>query len=74
MPVRIPGQAPWASAAGWFERVGDAVVADHGEWTRIGVVYGARGSDANAVVYDDELTGERYCVDRCRQTKPAENF
>ncbi|MBJ6616367.1 endonuclease domain-containing protein [Streptomyces sp. I4(2020)] len=51
-------------AAGWFERVGDAVVADLGECIRTGVVYGARGSDANAVLYDGELAGERYCVDR----------
>lgn len=51
-------------AAGWFERLGDAVVADHGECMRTAVVYSARGSDADAVVYDGELTGERYRVDR----------
>ncbi|MFI0908687.1 endonuclease domain-containing protein [Streptomyces sioyaensis] len=49
---------------GWFERVGDAVVADLGECTRTAVVYGARGSDADAVVYDGELAGQRYRVDR----------
>ncbi|MEU8978313.1 DUF6082 family protein [Streptomyces sp. NPDC048309] len=40
------------------------MVADQGECTRTAVVYGARGSDANAVVYDGQLTGERYRVDR----------
>ncbi|MEU6573565.1 hypothetical protein [Streptomyces sp. NPDC046805] len=50
-------------AAGWFERVGDAVVAEQGEYTRTGVVYGPRGSDSNASVYDCELAGERYRVD-----------
>lgn len=48
----------------WFERVGDAMVADHGERTRTGVVYGPRGSDMDAVVYEGELRGERYRVDR----------
>ncbi|MGX8906330.1 endonuclease domain-containing protein [Streptomyces netropsis] len=51
-------------SAGWFERIGDAVVADQGECTRTAVVYGARGSDAKAVVYDGKLAGERYRVDR----------
>ncbi|MER7960016.1 hypothetical protein [Streptomyces sp. NPDC096030] len=51
-------------AAGWFERVGDAVVGEQGQFTRTGVVYGARGSDANAVVYDGELAVQLYCVDR----------
>jgi hypothetical protein len=48
----------------WFERVGDAVVADFGECTRTAVVYGARGSDVDAVVYHGELAGERYRADR----------
>ncbi|MGW4910805.1 endonuclease domain-containing protein [Streptomyces sp. NPDC004270] len=50
-------------AAGWFERVGDAVVAEQGEYTRTGVVYGPRGSDSSASMYDGELVGERYRVD-----------
>ncbi|MER6047239.1 endonuclease domain-containing protein [Streptomyces sp. NPDC056149] len=57
---------------GWFERVGDAVVADRGECTRTAVVYGARGSDVDAVVYDGELAGQRYRVDRAgRRGWPA---
>lgn len=59
-------------AAGWFERVGDVVVADRGEFTRTAVVYGARGSDADAVVYEGKLAGERYRVDRAgRRDWPA---
>jgi hypothetical protein len=49
---------------GWFERVGDAVVADRGECMRTAVVYGPRGSDMQAVVYGGELSGERYRADR----------
>lgn len=57
---------------GWFERVGDAVVADLGECARTAVVYCARGSDADAGVYDGELAGHRYRVDRAgRQGWPA---
>ncbi|MGI5402938.1 endonuclease domain-containing protein [Streptomyces sp. CA-135486] len=40
------------------------MAADRGECTRTAVVYGARGSDVDAVVYDGELAGERYRVDR----------
>ncbi|MER7652525.1 MULTISPECIES: endonuclease domain-containing protein [Streptomyces] len=59
-------------AGGWFERVGDVVVADLGECTRTAVVYGARGSDLDAVLYQGELVSERYCVDRAgRRHWPA---
>ncbi|MCT9087318.1 endonuclease VII domain-containing protein [Streptomyces sp. ASQP_92] len=66
------GEHHGQDAVGWHERVGDVVVADLGDCIRTGVVYGARGSDANAVIYDGELAGERYCVDRKgRQNWPA---
>jgi hypothetical protein len=48
----------------WFERVGDAVVADFGECTRTAVVYGAPGSSLDAVVYRGELAGKQYRADR----------
>lgn len=57
------GQHHGQDAAGWFERVGDAVVAECGEFIRAAVVYGARGSDADAAVYHGELAGERYRAD-----------
>lgn len=49
---------------GWFERIGDAVVADRGETTRTVVIYGARSDDADAAVYAGELEGQIYRVDR----------
>lgn len=58
------GEHHGQESEGWFERVGDVVVADLGEHTRTAVVYGARGSNAEAVVYDGELAGEHYRVDR----------
>ncbi len=57
------GEHHGQDAEGWFERVGDVVVADLGQRVRTAVVYGARGSDAGAVVYDGELAGEQYSVD-----------
>lgn len=57
------GQHHGQDAAGWFERVGDAVVAEQGEFTRTAVVYGPRGSDVDATVYRGELAGEQYRVD-----------
>lgn len=51
-------------SGGWFERVGDTVVADRGESTRTAVVYGPRGSDMDAAVYGGELACFTYCVDR----------
>ncbi|MFE7117219.1 endonuclease domain-containing protein [Streptomyces sp. NPDC057654] len=64
------------ASGGWFERVGDAVVADRGEYTRTAVVYGARGSSADAVMYGGELSGEQYRVDRAgrRGWPPAARF
>ncbi|GGX41909.1 hypothetical protein GCM10010341_74880 [Streptomyces noursei] len=57
---------------GWFERVGDAMVADLGDYKRTAVGYGPRGSDAAAVLYDGELAGARYSVDRAgRRGWPA---
>lgn len=50
-------------ADGWFERIGDAVVADCGDYVRSAVVYGARGSDCQAEIYNGELSEEVYTVD-----------
>jgi len=52
------------NAGNWFERAGDAVVADRGETTRAAVVYGALGGDGDLELYSGELRGRRYCVDR----------
>lgn len=49
----------------WFERVGEVMVADRGEFRRAVVVYGPPTSDgAGALVYDGELSGRRYVADR----------
>jgi hypothetical protein len=53
-----------ADSGGWFEVVGDAVVADLGEITRTVVVYGPKGAEGDAQVYRGELKGRRYCSDR----------
>lgn len=49
---------------GWFERVGDVMVADRGEFTRSAVVYGATSTAASAVIYNGELSGHLYTADR----------
>lgn len=60
------------SAENWFEVVGDAVVADRSEFIRTGVVYGPRGSDQDAVIYNGELTRTKYRVERAgRRGWPA---
>jgi len=46
----------------WFERVGEAMVADLGEFKRTAMFYGPAGSSANAVVYAGELAGKVYSV------------
>jgi len=51
-------------SGGWFERVGDVMVADCGEVARAVLLYGAKGDDADTVVYDGELSGRRYRADR----------
>jgi hypothetical protein len=51
------------NSGGWFERVGDVVVADLGETTRTAVVYGPRNDDTTPVVYGGELSGRRYRAD-----------
>lgn len=48
----------------WFERVGDVVVADLGEFTRTVVIYGGKGEGTDPVVYRGELGGRRYRADR----------
>jgi hypothetical protein len=53
------------ASGGWFERVGDVVVADRGEFTRTGIVYGARSDHTDAVtVYGGQLQGRLYRADR----------
>ncbi|KAB8186986.1 hypothetical protein FH608_046390 [Nonomuraea phyllanthi] len=52
------------SSGGWFERVGDAVVADLGEIARTKVVYGPKGAEGGAQVYRGQLQGRTYSVTR----------
>jgi hypothetical protein len=57
---------------GWFERVGDLVVADRGASIRTVVVYGPRKDDTAAVIYAGELAGQHYRADRAgRQNWPT---
>ncbi|WP_199487812.1 endonuclease domain-containing protein [Actinomadura spongiicola] len=51
-------------SVGWFERVGDMMVADRGEFTRTAMVYGTRGNEVDPVIYRGELRGRIYRVDR----------
>lgn len=53
-----------ANSENWFERIGDAVVADFGEITRTKVVYGPQGAECGAQVYRGELAGRQYCASR----------
>lgn len=52
-----------ADSVGWFERVGDVMVADLGETKRTTVIYGAKGGETDPVVYGGELGMRRYRVD-----------
>ena len=59
-------------SAAWYERVGDAVVADLGDHKRSVIVYGARGSTDEGVVYRGELSGRPCRPDRAgRRNWPA---
>jgi hypothetical protein len=49
---------------GWFERVGDVMVADRGETTRTVIVYGPKLDETDALIYEGELSGRRYRADR----------
>ncbi|MEO3892169.1 endonuclease domain-containing protein [Nonomuraea sp. B5E05] len=49
---------------GWFERVGDVIVDERGDFTRTFIAYGPKGSSAGAVIYGGQLQGRRYRVDR----------
>jgi|SRR3569833_536614 len=51
-------------AIGWFERVGDVMVADLGETKRVAVIYSARHASGESMVYAGELCGRAYCADR----------
>jgi hypothetical protein len=58
----------------WYQRIGDAVVAELGETTRSIVLYGARGADGDGggAVYNGELAGQLYHADRAgRRGWPA---
>ncbi|MGW5440485.1 endonuclease domain-containing protein [Nocardia asteroides] len=48
----------------WVTAVGDVVVSDCGDHTRTAVVFGPRGSDCDAVIYQGELSGCPYTPDR----------
>jgi hypothetical protein len=52
------------NADGWFEVVGDVVVAELGEKTRASVVYGPRGAVGEAAMYRGELHRREYRSDR----------
>jgi hypothetical protein len=49
---------------GWYERVGDVVVSELGEITRVQINFGAVGTEADATVYRGELRGRSYRADR----------
>lgn len=61
------------NSSSWFERSGDVLVDDRGEITRTAVVYVGRNSDdAAPEVYEGQLSGRRYRVDRAdRQGWPV---
>jgi hypothetical protein len=48
---------------GWFERVGEVMVADLGEFKRTTIVYGARTDNAEPEIYGGQLRGRRYRPD-----------
>ncbi|MFI7467466.1 endonuclease domain-containing protein [Nonomuraea sp. NPDC049646] len=48
----------------WYERHGDAVVSDRGEFTRSAIMYGPCGADGDAQLYRGELAGRPYRTDR----------
>ncbi|SCD43437.1 endonuclease domain-containing protein [Streptomyces sp. SA3_actG] len=48
----------------WYTSVGDAAVADFGEFKRAAVTYTPKGSDLNATLYNGELKDTLYRVDR----------
>uniref|UniRef100_UPI003F497AE1 endonuclease domain-containing protein n=1 Tax=Amycolatopsis sp. CA-293810 TaxID=3239926 RepID=UPI003F497AE1 len=52
-----------ADSSGWFERVGDAMVADLGETKRTTIVYGAKTGDSEPVIYGGELSRRHYRPD-----------
>lgn len=58
------GEHHGQDSASWFERVGDTMVADHGEFRRAAVIYGPKGSTADSALYSGELEGKKYRVDR----------
>jgi hypothetical protein len=62
----------------WYERIGDAVVADLGESTRSLVLYGPRGAegDGGAALYNGELSGQLYSAERAKRRgwPPASKF
>jgi hypothetical protein len=58
------GENHGSGAHGWFERVGDVVVADRGDFTRAGMIYGPPSNESDVVIYTGELNGRRYRADR----------
>lgn len=61
------GENHGASTFGWFERAGDVMVADRGEFKRSMILYGPRTSGTPAsgpVLYRGELARTPYRVDR----------
>lgn len=52
-----------STSEGWYERVGDAVVADLGEFKRSVIMYGSKRSDADLGVYAGQLYQHRYSAD-----------
>lgn len=53
-----------ADSGSWFERSGDVMVTDYGEFSRTTVIYGPKGADGDAQIYHGELEGRRYRADR----------
>jgi recombination endonuclease VII len=61
----------------WYQRIGDAVVADLGETTRSLVLYGPRGAEGDGgALYNGELSGRLYHADRAGRHgwPPASRF
>ncbi|WP_202819032.1 endonuclease domain-containing protein [Actinosynnema sp. ALI-1.44] len=53
-----------ADSFGWFERVGDVMVADLGEVKRTAILYSAKANNTDPVIYDGQLSGLDYRADR----------
>lgn len=56
-------------AHNWYERIDDAMVADRGETKRTVVLYGGKTADGAPTLYNGELAGQKYRVDRADRVR-----